>query len=58
MRYKVIYTSTTLVDPYIQLPDFPRFADYRVVLIDTLGQRWITCDAGALNVSTAFLANL
>ena len=27
MRYKVIYTSTTLVDPYIQLPDFPRFAD-------------------------------
>ena len=27
MRYKVIYSSTTLVDLYIQLPDFPQFAD-------------------------------
>ena len=26
ISYKVIYSSTTLVDLYIQLPDFPRFA--------------------------------
>ena len=30
MRYKVIYSSTTLVDLYIQLPDFPQFADEAV----------------------------
>ena len=30
MRYKVIYSSTTLVDLYIQLPDFPQFADASV----------------------------
>ena len=45
MRYKVIYSSTTLVDLYIQLPDFPQFADVTVVTqVDISGDSVFNCD--------------